>query len=145
MHADPNIAASAFEAGAAGYLIKDSSVDELPKAVQQVRSGHRYLDGRIDLRGALPLAQAERNALSSLTPRQKQVLALVARRQPYPAIANELGMTEKAIVCLMSRVKRKLGIRGLANMIRHPSDLKAGIPRSRPIGARRKRAVGIGL
>ena len=50
MHADPDIATSAIEAGATGYLIKDSCPDELPEAVRQVRSGLRYIDERI--RGA---------------------------------------------------------------------------------------------
>ena len=50
MHADADIVTSAIEAGATGYLIKDSSPEELPEAVRQVRSGIRYVDKRI--RGA---------------------------------------------------------------------------------------------
>jgi len=47
MHADPDIVTSTIEAGATGYLIKDSCPDELSEAVRQVRSGVRYVDERI--------------------------------------------------------------------------------------------------
>jgi len=122
MHADPDIVTSAIEAGATGYLIKDSCPYELPEAVRQVRSGFRYIDPRINT----AQAQGERNAVTALTYREQQVLSLLAGGQAYPSISYELGIARKTVVRIISRVKRKLGARGIGDLLRRGNLLARG-------------------
>jgi DNA-binding NarL/FixJ family response regulator len=115
MYVDLGIFASAIEAGATGYLVKDASTDELAKAVQQVRSGHRYIDAQVVLKLAFPS--------TALAPREKQVLALLVESTPYATIARELGISHKTVVNVIYRVKRKLGVRGTSTLIRLGAEL----------------------
>jgi DNA-binding NarL/FixJ family response regulator len=87
MHAEYNIFASAIEAGATGYLLKESHVDELPKAVQQVSSGHSYIDARLVHKLVFPG--------SELSLREKNVLALLMERTRYASIAGQMGIKPK--------------------------------------------------
>jgi DNA-binding NarL/FixJ family response regulator len=118
MHADPRIVASAIEAGATGYLLKDASPDELPKAVEQVRLGNRYIDQELAFKVALLRTEADRSSLGSLTPRERQVLALLADGVAYGAIADQLKVSYKTVVNLTYRLRQKLAARGLSDLIR---------------------------
>jgi two-component system, NarL family, invasion response regulator UvrY len=70
MRADRSSFVAAIEAGATGYLIKDSPIEEFAKAVEQTRLGRRYIDPQL----ALNLAFPENAALS---PRERQILDLL--------------------------------------------------------------------
>jgi DNA-binding NarL/FixJ family response regulator len=118
MHADPRIVSSAIEAGAAGYLLKDAAPDELPKAVEQVRLGKRYIDQELALKVALLRTDADRNGFSQLSPRERQVLALLADGVSYGAIASKLEVSYKTVVNLTYRLRQKLAARGLSDLIR---------------------------
>ena len=88
MHASAEYAARALAAGAAGYLNKDSAFDELATALEEIFAGRRYLCRAID---AELVQQFERRAstgeseLDALTPRQRQILQLVAEGPGHPA------------------------------------------------------------
>ncbi|MFT4115159.1 response regulator [Bradyrhizobium sp.] len=123
MHADANIVVSAIKAGAIGYLLKDSSPDELPKAVRQVRSGHRYVDDRIDLRGVHLPDMTEARPAAVLTPREKQALGLLGEGHSEPAIAEGLGITPRAVARLIKRARLKLGIRRTSDLLRRAREL----------------------
>jgi DNA-binding NarL/FixJ family response regulator len=118
MHADPRIVSSAIEAGATGYLLKDASPDELPKAVEWVRAGKRYIDQELALKVALLRSEAERSTVGSLTSREREVLALLADGVAYGGIADQLGVSYKTVVNLAYRLRRKLAARGLSDLIR---------------------------
>jgi DNA-binding NarL/FixJ family response regulator len=118
MHADPRIVTSAIEAGATGYLLKDAAPDELPKAVELVRSGQRYIDQELALKVALLRTETDRNAVGSLTPREREVLALLAEGVAYGTIAGKLGVSYKTVVNLTYRLRQKLAARGLSDLIR---------------------------
>ena len=118
MHADPRIVTSAIEAGAAGYLLKDAAPDELPKAVEQVRLGRRYIDQELALKVALLRSEAQGDTLGSLTPRERDVLALLAEGVAYGSIAEKLGVSYKTVVNLTYRLRQKLAARGLSDLVR---------------------------
>ena len=80
MRSDRSSFMSAIEAGATGYLIKDSPTDEFAKAVERTRSGRRYIDPQL----ALNLAFATNAAL---TPRERQILDLLLEDVPIRSIA----------------------------------------------------------
>ena len=116
MHNDPMIAARALEAGATGYLLKDRSSDELMKAFEQVRSGKPYLSEDLAMRVAL-LRTGVENPLVDLTPRQSQILSLLAKGKTYSSIAEELGVSYKTVVNTCLHLKRRLGAKNLPELI----------------------------
>lgn len=70
MRSDRSTFLAAIEAGATGYLIKDSPTDEFAEAVQRIRSGRRYIDPQLALNLAFP-----KNA--ALSPREQRILDLL--------------------------------------------------------------------
>lgn len=118
MHNDAMIVARCLEAGAAGYVLKDTSSDQLVKAVQQVASGTPYLDAELAVKVALIGAGGARgDPLSDLTPRELQVLALLADGKPYDRIAGELNVSYKTVVNVSSQLKQKLQAGNLPELI----------------------------
>jgi two-component system, NarL family, invasion response regulator UvrY len=108
MHNDATIVARSLEAGASGYVLKDTSSEELVKAVQQVSAGMPYLAGDLAMKVAMSGAGTRGNPLADLTPRELQVLALLADGKPYDRIANELSVSYKTVVNVSSQLKQKL-------------------------------------
>src|SRR5207248_8605422 len=90
MHSDPIIAARALEAGATGYVLKDTSSDELMKAFDQVRSGTPYLSNDLAMQVALVRTGVRANPLADLTPRELQTLSLLAEGKPYGRILSDV-------------------------------------------------------
>jgi len=117
MHNDAMIVARSLEAGATGYVLKDTSSEELIKAVQQVSTGTPYLDGELAKKVALSGSGARGNPLSDLTPRELQVLALLADGKPYDRIANELNVSYKTVVNVSSQLKQKLQANNLPELV----------------------------
>ncbi|HLH88529.1 MAG TPA: response regulator transcription factor [Xanthobacteraceae bacterium] len=118
MHSDAAIVARALEAGALGYVNKDTSSGELVRAFEQVMAGTPYLSSEIAMDVALARTGLRRNPLDDLTPRQLQTLALLARGKPYGDIAEELNLSYKTVANVCSELKRKLGARNLPDLIR---------------------------
>ena len=116
MHSDPIIAARALEAGATGYVLKDS--DELMKAFDQVRTGTPYLSNDLAMQVALVRTGVRPNPLADLTPRELQILSLLAEGKPYGRIANELNVSYKTVVNACSQLKQKLNAKNLPELIR---------------------------
>jgi len=118
MHNDPTIVARALEAGATGYLLKDTSSDELMKAFDQVRSGKPYLSEGLAMRVALFGTGMGLNPLVDLTSRESQMLSLLAKGKTYSSIAEELGVSYKTVVNACLHLKRKLGAKNLPELVR---------------------------
>ena len=116
MHSDPIIAARALEAGATGYVLKDS--DELMKAFDQVRTGTPYLSNDLAMQVALVRTGVRANPLADLTPRELQMLSLLAEGKPYGRIAEELNVSYKTVVNTCSQLKQKLNAKNLPELIR---------------------------
>ncbi len=118
MHNDAMIVARCLEAGATGYALKDTSSEELVKAVQQVATGAPYLDGDLAMKVALiGSGRAGGNPLAELTPRELQVLALLADGKPYDRIASELNVSYKTVVNVSSQLKQKLQASNLPELV----------------------------
>jgi two-component system, NarL family, invasion response regulator UvrY len=116
MHSDPIIVARALEAGATGYVLKDS--DELMKAFDQVRTGTPYLSNDLAMQVALVRTGVRANPLADLTPRELQTLSLLAEGKPYGRIAEELNISYKTVVNACSQLKQKLNAKNLPELIR---------------------------
>ncbi len=91
-------------AGAAGYLLKDVEPAELVAAIRTVHGGGALLHPRV---AARLLAEV---AGDPLTPREREVLALIGRGMANKAIARELGLAEKTVKTHVSSILAKLGV-----------------------------------
>jgi DNA-binding NarL/FixJ family response regulator len=106
---------AAIEAGASGFLLKDAEADDLATAIRAARAGEVHLDPAIAgivarrLRtGSAGGAETGRTRAASLTAREREVLAGVARGLSNRAIADELGITERTARTHVSNVLAKL-------------------------------------
>jgi DNA-binding NarL/FixJ family response regulator len=128
MHSDPAIVARTLEAGALGYVNKDTASDELVRAFEQVLAGTPYLSSDLAMKVALARTGLRRSPLDDLTPRQLQTLSLLARGKPYGEIAEELGLSYKTVANVCSELKHKLAAKNLPDLIRIAVQLTADAP-----------------
>jgi len=121
MHAGPEYVARALQAGAAGYLFKDSAVDELASALDAVMLGRRYLSRGIDpavVDGFLSTGAGEDTTLAVLTPRQREILQLIAEGASTREIAERLFVSVKTVETHRAQLMDRLGIRDVAGLVR---------------------------
>jgi two-component system, NarL family, invasion response regulator UvrY len=118
MHSDPAIVARALQAGATGYVVKDTSAENFMKAFKSVRAGSPYLSNDLAMQIALANTPTRQNPLADLTPRELQVLSLFAEGKPYSRIAEELKVSYKTVVNLSAQLKHKLDAGNLPELIR---------------------------
>ena len=97
----------AIRAGAAGYLLKNVPPREVARAVRAAHAGEALLDTAVAARLVDAIAAPEPDLL---TPREREVLALVARGMSNKRIARELGLAEKTVKTHVSHVLHKLGV-----------------------------------
>ncbi len=108
MHSDPMIVVRALEAGATGYVIKDTMSEEFVEAFEKVRAGTPHLSNALAMQVALVGTGVHRNPLRNLTPRELEVLSLLAEGKPYSGIAGDLNVSYKTVVNLSSHSSRSL-------------------------------------
>ena len=118
MHADPIIVTRALEAGATGYVLKDTRPRTCSKPSDSVQSGSPYLSHDLAMQVALVHTPARQNPLADLTPRELQTLSLFAQGKPYSRIAEELSISYKTVVNVSYQLKQKLDARNLSELIR---------------------------
>jgi two-component system, NarL family, response regulator NreC len=113
----------AIRAGAGGYLIKGSGLSDLVAAIQAVASGNAFFSPEI---AKIVLDDSRRagsggadRANSELTPRERQILKLVAEGQSSPEIAKGLGVSVKTVEGHRGRIMSKLETKNVAGLVRH--------------------------
>jgi DNA-binding NarL/FixJ family response regulator len=123
MHDEPEYVLEAVRAGADGYVLKDMAPAELRAAVTAVHEGREYFSGRVTHQLSVGLRQEleeeqRKSRLESLTPREIEVLVLVARGLTNRGIADELGISPRTVETHRERVMAKLRIRSVAGLTR---------------------------
>jgi DNA-binding NarL/FixJ family response regulator len=114
---------AALQSGAAGFLLKDTSPEQLVAAVRTVVVGDALLAPSITRRlverfaRPQPTADVAPDALAALTPRETEVLRLVARGMSNAEIAAELVVTEATVKTHVAGVLGKLGLRNRAQAV----------------------------
>jgi DNA-binding NarL/FixJ family response regulator len=121
MHPDVTYAASAFEAGASGYVLKHSAPSELITAITSVLAGQQYVTPLIA--GELMEfyrdgGHKQRNALDGLTPRQREVLQLLAEGRSPKEIATILDLSSRTVEFHKYKIMEELGVKTAAELIR---------------------------
>jgi len=119
MNQDPAIATEAFRAGASGYLLKTSAGSELIKAIEEVTSGRFYVTPLItqDLVEELMLGPNERNRPADLTPRQREVLQLLAEGHSMKEAARILKVAPRTIAYHKYRMMEQFRLKSNAELI----------------------------
>ena len=97
----------AIRAGAAGYLLKNVDPPEIARAIRVAHAGQALLDPSV---AARVVAALEEPAGAELTPREREVLDLIARGLSNKRIALELGVSEKTVKTHVGHVLAKLGV-----------------------------------
>ena len=115
MHAEPLYARRALEAGAQGYVSKNAAPDELLAAVRKVAAGGRYVEAEIAQELALG-AGAE--TLDALSPRELEIIRLLAGGSSLAEIAAALGVGYKTVANTLTLIKSKLGVARTADLVR---------------------------
>ena len=119
MHEDPDLAVEAFRLGASGYLLKGSAASELFQAVQEVSRGRTYVtpliaEGMIESFARDP----ERRKVSKLTPRQREILQLLAEGNSMKEVAAILDITPRTVAFHKYRMMDTLGLKSNAELLR---------------------------
>ena len=97
VHADAAIAAEAIRAGASGYVVKHAAGDELLQAVRLAIRGQSFLSPLVEGDVVRRLAQRDTVPTDRLTPRQREVLRLLADGRRVKEIASELGLSVRTV------------------------------------------------
>ncbi|HEY1447909.1 MAG TPA: response regulator transcription factor [Caulobacteraceae bacterium] len=113
MHGEPLYAKRALDAGAAGYVTKNASPDELLTAVRRVLAGGRYVEA--ELAQALATAGA---SLDQLTARELEIMRLLAGGASLAEIAEAVGVGYKTVANNCVQIKSKLGVTRTADLVR---------------------------
>jgi DNA-binding NarL/FixJ family response regulator len=112
-----------LEAGASGYLVKKSAPEELIVAIQAVHRGDSYLDPAISrtiIRGYLEKSKTEgEDRYDRLTPRQREVLQLIAEGRPNREIAAMLHVSIKTVENHRTHLMEALNLHSTAELIQY--------------------------
>ena len=106
--AEPQHVNAALDAGAVGYLLKDAEGEEIVRAVRAANRGEAPFSPRAA--GALLLRRSERRSIEDLTPREREVLALVGEGLANKQISRRLGIKEKTVKAHLSNVFQRIGV-----------------------------------
>jgi DNA-binding NarL/FixJ family response regulator len=117
MHREPTVVLQALEAGATGYVLKDTATDDLLKAVAEVQKGNRYLSHGLAIEVAVARMPPAPFSLSDLTSREFEMLALLAKGKDYSQIADELEVSYKTVLNVSSQLKKKLAVENLSALV----------------------------
>ena len=120
MHPEDHYAIRAIKAGAAGYLTKDHSPEELAKAVRRVYRGFRYITPTLaeDL-ATLLKADGATQLHEKLSNREYQVFHMIGSGRDTKTIAAQLSLSPKTVSTYRSRILDKMELRSNAEIIRY--------------------------
>jgi two-component system, NarL family, invasion response regulator UvrY len=124
MNDDPAVAARAIEAGAKGYITKSDDPTVLPGAVKSVAQGGVYLRPEMASEIAFLRARANPTKISDLSPRELEILRLIAAGRTMAEIAKQFDLSYKTIANHCTQLKRKLGARSAMDLMRIALDAK---------------------
>lgn len=122
MFANEEYVLQALRAGACGYLLKDAATQELELALAAVARGETYLSPAVSRQvvdGYLQRVSVPEGPAEVLTPRQREILQLIAEGSGTKEIAFRLGLSAKTVETHRSQLMQRLGIRDVAGLVRY--------------------------
>jgi len=128
MHSEKRFVSEALRAGVSGYVLKDDAFDELAEAIHMVASGGVYLSPGVqeaivsDYAGAVGTSAMPH---ATLTPREREVLQLIAEGMTTKQVAAHLNLNVKTVETHRRQVMEKIGADSVASLVRYA--LREGI------------------
>ncbi len=123
MHSDKRFVADILKAGASGYLLKDCAFEELVSAIRAVAGGQTYLSpgitGPVIQDYLRRLTEPEHSSYSLLTPREREILQLLAEGRSTKQIASNLNVSVKTVETHRRRIMEKLDIHSVAELTKY--------------------------
>lgn len=118
MHNEPQVAARMVQAGARGYITKDSDMGRLFAAIRRVAGGGRYIVP--ELAEQMVFAPAAGTAAhAALSPREAEIFALLAQGLGVNDIALRLGISNKTVSTHKARLMEKMNLENTADLVRY--------------------------
>ena len=118
MHDNPVYVRRALQAGAAGYVSKNASAEELLEAIKRVSGGHSYIEREIAQELALWNSRGPAHPLMDLSARDLEILRLLGEGRSLAEIAGTVGVGYKTVANHCTQLKAKLGVARTAELIR---------------------------
>ena len=122
MHANEEYVLRALRAGVSGYIIKDAAIVELELAIKAVVAGETYLSPSISrsvIDNYLNRTGGKASSLEQLTPRQREILQLIAEGQSTKEIAFTLKLSVKTVETHRAQLMERLEIYDVAGLVRY--------------------------
>jgi len=116
MHDDTEIASSAIQNGAAGYLLKNQTFQEINQAIRTVASGKNYISQEL-MHNMMEQRMRPHDKSMQLTRREQEVLQLVVKGLPSIKIATQLGISERTVETHKHHIMGKLNIHSTPEII----------------------------
>lgn len=130
MHAKVDYIVKAFQAGAYGYITKESAADMLITGIEHILKGDYFMDTSISRQVIKKLAELPDKKpvgvvenYESLTPREQEVMVLVASGMSSQKIADKLFISAKTVDNHRSRIMRKLNVGNIIDLARHAAKI----------------------
>jgi DNA-binding NarL/FixJ family response regulator len=120
MHNTEDFVRRALKAGASGYLVKDSAPLELKMAIEAIMLGEHYISSRVSkhlVTGLVGGVAGGESSMDSLTPRQREILQMIAEGKSTKEIAFVLTVSVKTVETHRSALMERLGIRDVAGLV----------------------------
>jgi DNA-binding NarL/FixJ family response regulator len=117
MHDDPNLAAAALSLGAVGYVLKSAALKELLTAISDVLQGKSYVTPRLRPENWAVQEERSRQFSKELTPRQQEVLQLLAEGRPMKEVAYILKISERTVMFHKYHIMETFNIKNNAELV----------------------------
>jgi DNA-binding NarL/FixJ family response regulator len=117
INTDPRLAAEAMRSGARGYLVKQAAGEELVEAVRTVMAGRTYLTPLITGHVLFTMSESVNDG-SRLTPRQRDILRLIAEGKRMKEIAADLGLSVRTVEDHKAHLMHALDVQTTADLVK---------------------------
>jgi DNA-binding NarL/FixJ family response regulator len=128
MHADPEMAAEALRAGAAGFVVKHAAGHELVAAIQTVLRGRTYVTPSLAQDVVATLSEPDGAGAGPLTPRQRDVVRLIAEGRTMKEVADVLQLSPRTVETHKYQAMQVLGLGTTAELIRYAIEHRLTTP-----------------
>lgn len=123
MHANEEYVRQALRAGAIGYVLKDASAADLEQAIRSVALGEPYLSSAVSRHVIAEYSRGHTGEpvgpIELLTPRQREILQLLAEGHPTKDIAHMLQLSAKTVETHRAQLMERLGIHDVPGLVRY--------------------------
>ncbi|MBZ5513929.1 MAG: response regulator transcription factor [Acidobacteriia bacterium] len=119
MHTEEQYVLDALQAGVTGYVVKTEAASDLVRALKEVCAGATYLSSKISRAIVRAYLERRTGAPDPLTPREREVLQLIAEGKTTKEIASVLEISVKTADSHRTNIMSKLGTHGIAGLVRY--------------------------